>query len=101
VLKALLKNLNYHCLPFELPAQNAPRFRKPHVTTAFVSASYCGLQDLFGSAYQMPRRLDAQVGIIRQGEGLLPRLLRKVPILQSLQTPSHATKKELLVIRTG
>jgi hypothetical protein len=100
VLKAVLKNLNHHRLPFELPTENAPRFRKPLVPTAFVAASYCGLQDLFGCAYQMPWRLDAQVGIICQGQGLLPRLLRKLPIRESLQMPSHATKKELLVIRT-
>src|ERR1700730_16342188 len=49
----------------------------------------------------MPRCFDAQVGVLGQGQGLLPRLFRKLPIRESLQTPSHATKQELLVIRTG
>ena len=55
VLKALLENLHHDCLPFEFPAQTAPRLRKPLVTNRFAPASECRLQDLLGCADQMPR----------------------------------------------
>src|SRR5882724_10273316 len=47
----------------------------------------------------MPWCLDAQVSVL--GQGLLPCLFRKLPIGESLQTPSHAAKQELLMIRAG
>ena len=85
VLKTLLENLHHDDLAFEFPVQNASRFRKPLVTTWFApSASECRLQDLLRGAHQMLRRLDPQVRVLGQRQCLPPRLIRKLPISQSL-----------------
>src|SRR5258708_28672815 len=84
VLKAVLENLNDDHLPFEFPAQNAPRLWKPLITTRFAPASECRLQGLLGCADQMPRCLDPQVSVLGQGQCLLPRLFRQLPISERL-----------------
>ena len=81
--------------------RNESRFRKSVVTTRFAPAFQCRLQDLLGGADQVSRRLDAQVGVLGQGECLLPHLFGKLPISERLQTPGDAAKQELFVIRTG
>ena len=99
VLKTVLENLNHYDLAFEFPTQNASRFRKSLVTTRFAPAFQCRLQDLLGGADEVSRRLDAQVGVLGQGECLLPHLFGKLPISERLQTPGDAAKQELFVIR--
>ena len=101
VLKTELENLNRYDLAFEFSTQDVSGFRKPLVTTRFAPTFQCGLQELLGSAYQVPRCLDAQVGILGQGQCLLPDMFGKFPIGKRLQTPSHAPKQELFVIRAG